>query len=316
MIWMAFALFFAGLVLSAFFSGSETGLYRVSRTRLVLDGLGGSASARAMVWLLNRPAIFVATALVGNNLANFITSFAIVLAIGEFFDASAVAELLGPVLMTPFVFVFGELLPKHWFFQAPYRLLLVVRPFLIVATILFLPISLILAALAAALQSVTGQTPFKLRLAMARGELAQVLRAGEEAGILHAGQRSLAEQIFEVGNRLAVSFAIPLDRLATVDLPIQSETAASMARRQNHPIVLVRNGNAIEGYLRYAELAGEGNDVEIRPIIKVKQTERHLPTLLKLYDEASEVALLCDEEENPLSVVTRRQLLQPLLKSS
>lgn len=316
MIWMAFALFFAGLVLSAFFSGSETGLYRVSRTRLVLDGLGGSASARAMVWLLNRPAIFVATALVGNNLANFITSFAIVLAIGEFFDASAVAELLGPVLMTPFVFVFGELLPKHWFFQAPYRLLLVVRPFLIVATILFLPISLILAALAAALQSVTGQTPFKLRLAMARGELAQVLRAGEEAGILHAGQRSLAEQIFEVGNRLAVSFAIPLDRLATVDLPIQSETAASMARRQNHPIVLVRNGNVIEGYLRYAELAGEGNDVEIRPIIKVKQTERHLPTLLKLYDEASEVALLCDEEENPLSVVTRRQLLQPLLKSS
>ncbi|MEO1618478.1 MAG: CNNM domain-containing protein [Planctomycetota bacterium] len=298
------------------FGGSETGLYRVSRTRLVLDGLGGSASARAMVWLLNRPAIFVATALVGNNLANFITSFAIVLAIGEFFDASAVAELLGPVLMTPFVFVFGELLPKHWFFQAPYRLLLVVRPFLIVATILFLPISLILAALAAALQSVTGQTPFKLRLAMARGELAQVLRAGEEAGILHAGQRSLAEQIFEVGNRLAVSFAIPLDRLATVDLPIQSETAASMARRQNHPIVLVRNGNVIEGYLRYAELAGEGNDVEIRPIIKVKQTERHLPTLLKLYDEASEVALLCDEEENPLSVVTRRQLLQPLLKSS
>ena len=36
---LAAGLFVLGLVLSAFFSGSETGLYRVSRTRLVLDRL-------------------------------------------------------------------------------------------------------------------------------------------------------------------------------------------------------------------------------------------------------------------------------------
>ena len=58
--------------LSAFFSGSETGLYRVSRTRLVLDGLAGSRAARGIVWLLNHPSIFVATTLVGNNLANYV----------------------------------------------------------------------------------------------------------------------------------------------------------------------------------------------------------------------------------------------------
>ncbi|MEM6468978.1 MAG: CNNM domain-containing protein [Planctomycetota bacterium] len=315
MILLAGVLFLFGMVLSAFFSGSETGLYRVSRTRLILDGLGGSKAARAMVWLLNRPAIFVATALVGNNLANFVTSFAIVLGIGEIFSGNSAAELIGPILMTPFVFVFGELLPKHWFFLAPYRLLLVVRPILLAATILFIPVSLTLALLAAALQSLTGQTPFRLRLAMARRELAQVLRAGEEAGILHAGQRSLAEQLFEVGNRLAISFAVPLDRLATVDLPIQFETASAIARRKNHPIVMVRSDETIVGYIRYSELVGQQNDVEIRPVIKVDQTERHLPSLLKLYDHASEVALLCDEDGAPSSVVTRRQLLQPLTKT-
>jgi len=35
---LAAILFLIGVSLSAFFSGSETGLYRVSRTRLVLDG--------------------------------------------------------------------------------------------------------------------------------------------------------------------------------------------------------------------------------------------------------------------------------------
>lgn len=314
MMLLAMALFLFGLVLSAFFSGSETGLYRVSRTRLVLDGLGGSRGARALIWLLNRPTIFVATALVGNNLANFLTSFAIVLGTSELFADSSLAEMAGPILMTPLVFVFGELLPKHWFFQAPYRLLNRVQPVLILATVLFLPISLLLALLAVTLRALTGQTPFRLRLAMARGELAQVLRAGEEAGILHSGQRSLADQLFDVGNRLAVSFAVPLDRLATVDLPIAQETKAA-ARRQNHPIVLVRRKNRVVGYLRYSEWVTGESKVEIRPVIRVKVTERHLPTLLRLYDAASEVALLCDENNQPLSVVTRRQLLQPMLKS-
>lgn len=314
MILVAILLFLFGLVLSAFFSGSETGLYRVSRTRLVLDGLSGSRSAKALIWLLNRPTIFVATALVGNNLANFLTSFAIVLAVSSMYGDSSIAELVGPILLTPIVFVFGELLPKFWFFQAPYRLLNLVRPMLFAATLLFLPISLLLALLGVALRALTGQTPFRLRLAMARGELAQVLRAGEEAGILQAGQRSLAEQLFDAGNELAISFAVPLDRLAIVESPINHAAAVATARCQNHPIVLVRRNDRIIGYVRYSELAiGEGQ-VEIRPVIRVRLTDRHLTTLLGLYDAGSEVALLCDDHNDVRSVVTRRQLLQPMIK--
>nr|WP_236649626.1 DUF21 domain-containing protein [Rhodopirellula sp. SM50] len=314
MIFFAIVLFLFGLVLSAFFSGSETGMYRVSRTRLVLDGLDGSRSARALIWVLNRPVLFVATALVGNNLANFLTSFAIVLAVIALFGDSSAAELIGPILMTPLVFVFGELLPKHWFFQAPYRLLTLIRPVLLLATVLFLPVSIFLGVLAAALGALTGQAPFRISVAMARGELTQLFRAGEEAGILHSGQRSLAGKLFDVGNELAVSFAVPLDRLATVELPIDKIATTAAARRQNHAIVLVQQKKRIVGYLRYSELATGKAQVEIRPVIRVNLAERHLTTLLKLYDEASEVALLCDDHDEVRSVVTRRQLLQPMNK--
>ena len=76
-------------------------------------------------------------------------------------------------------------------------------------TVLFLPISMLLGLLGALLSWITGQTPFKLRLAMARGELDQLIKAGHEAGILAAGQTSLAQNIFEVGNQAAVSFGVP-----------------------------------------------------------------------------------------------------------
>ena len=125
---IAALLFLIGLTLSAFFSGCETGLYRVSRTRLVLDGLSGSASARGIVWLLNRPAMFVATTLVGNNLANYVTSLSMVMAVAAMFGANPSVELLGPVLMTPVVFVFGELLPKYLFYHAPVQTDQIGRP--------------------------------------------------------------------------------------------------------------------------------------------------------------------------------------------
>lgn len=307
-------LFAVGLMLSAFFSGSETGLYRVSRTRLVLDGLGGSAAARGLVWLLNHPAIFVATTLVGNNFANYFTSFAIVSLMAIWFGAGSSAELIGPMLMTPVVFVFGELLPKYLFYHAPYRLITATRPMLLAATVIFAPVSVILGLLGRGLQLVTGQTPFRLRLVMARGELDQLLRHGHEAGILAAGQRSLAQKLFEFGNQSAISFGVPADRLAMVEAPLDPVLTRCQTRRRNHAIVLVQRSKSIIGFVWYADLCVADQQAEIRPVIHGHVGDRHLQILLRLYDAGSEVAVLLDERGAVRGVVTRRQLVQPLIK--
>jgi CBS domain containing-hemolysin-like protein len=310
----AVVLFFVGLSLSAFFSGSETGLYRVSRTRLVLDGLSGSRAARGLVWLLNHPTVYVTTTLVGNNIANYLTSYSIVLAVATFFRAGSSVELIGPMLMTPIVFVFGELLPKYLFYHAPHRLIKATRPFLLAATVLFAPVSLLLGFLGRGLQQITGQTPFRLRLAMARRELDQMLRHGHEAGILAAGQRSLAQQLFEVGNQTANSFGLPADRFAVVDAPVDVSKARQLARRRNHPIVLVKRGDRIIGFLWYADLRVHQPTLELNPVIRGRIEDRHLRVLLRLYDAGSEVAVLSDDRGKVSSVVTRRQLVQPLIK--
>lgn len=311
---LAAVLFLVGLLLSAFFSGSETGLYRVPRTRLVLDGLSGSRAAQALIWLLNHPAIFVATTLVGNNVANYLTSFAVVLAVASLFGGSPAAELIGPMLMTPIVFVFGELLPKYLFYQAPFRLIRVTRPFLLAATVLFAPVTLVLGMLGHALRLLTGQTPFQLQLAMARGELEKLLRAGHEAGILEAGQRSFAQRIFDIGDRPAISFGVSPDRFAVVRTPIDVDAARHQARRRNHPIVLVQRGGRITGFLQYADLSVRNAKVHPTPVIHGRTTDRHLRILLRLYDSGSEVAVLADDRNVVRGVVTRRQLVQPLIK--
>lgn len=307
-------LFLAGLMLSAFFSGTETGLYRVSRTRLVLDALAGSRSSKALVWLLNQPAIFVATALVGNNVANYLTSFAIVSISGILVSAESPAELVGPMLMTPVVFVFGELLPKSFFFHAPYRLVRSTRYFLLTFAILFAPVSIILGALGVLLRNLTGKTPFPVRLTMAKRELEQVLQDGHEAGILAAGQREFARRLLEVGNRRAISFGVAISRIATVELPIDLDRARNEARKCNHSIVLVSQQRRIVGYLRYSDLLLDENAVRWQAVGEAYADDRHLRVLLNLYDVGSEVALIKDESGAVKGIVTRRQLIEPLMK--
>jgi len=309
----AIVLFLIGLSLSAFFSGTETGLYRVSRTRLILDGLSGSWAGRGLVWLLNHPAIFVATTLVGNNLANYMTSFAIVMFVGVAFSGGPSVELMATVLMTPLVFVFGELLPKHLYFQAPYRLLTSTRWVLVTATLLFSPVSALLALLGNALQAMTGETPFRINLTMARGDLNRVLRDGHEAGILTTSQRRLAQNIFEIGNQTAVQFGVRPDRLAVVDTPVDLATARHQARRCNHPIILVRRRGRIVGFYRFSDLIGKEAVPEPLPVVRGSLTDRHLGVLLRLYDANTDVAVLYDSAGKLSGVVTRRQLLQPLM---
>jgi len=316
MIGWAVVIFAIGLSFSAFFSGSETGLYRVSRIRLVLDGLSGNRIARGLVWLLNNPALFVATTLVGNNIANYFVSMSVAIgAVALWPSGGATAELLGPVLFTPIVFVFGELLPKYLFYHAPSQLLRWTGgPFLVI-TILLFPVTIILGLLGRLLSLLTGDTPFRVRLGMARSELEQVLREGQEAGILSPAQRVLAQNVFQIGNQPAIRFGVPLDRLAVVEQSESLAVARHAARRQGHPIVLVRERGKIVGYYWYAQLVAASPDSfpERNPVVQGSVIQKHFSVLLEMCETGSDVAVLYARDLSIRGVVTRRQLIQPLL---
>jgi len=108
------------LLLSAFFSGSETALMRVSRYRLRHQARVGHRGAQLAEKLLKRPDRLIGLILLGNNLVNF-TAVALVTLIalrigGE--PAVAVATLL----LTIVVLIFSEAAPKTLAALHPERL--------------------------------------------------------------------------------------------------------------------------------------------------------------------------------------------------
>lgn len=98
------------LLLSAFFSGSETALMRVNRYRLRHQARDGSRGAQFAEKLLQRPDRLIGLILLGNNLVNMTAAALVTLIAIRIGGEPAVA--IGTLLLTIVVLIFSEAAPK------------------------------------------------------------------------------------------------------------------------------------------------------------------------------------------------------------
>lgn len=256
-------------MLSALFSGSETGFYRHSVTKLKLDAISGDRISMILLWLSNHPSFFVATVLTGNNMANYVVSISEVLLIQHFFGASFYAEMLGALLLTPLLFVYGEMFPKNMFLHTPNKLLRKSMPFIMFFAVLFLPITLILWGINRIMSILIGRSRQMVRLTLARKELAYVLDEGQEAGVLLASQRRLAAGVFDAATQNISKWILPLDHfpILSYDLTPKEASMQIMPAKSEHiPVCDARK--SLIGYIRPIELIiAEKHEGSIRRIV-------------------------------------------------
>ena len=115
-----FGLLITLLVLSAFFSGSETALVSLNRYQLRHKARQGHRGARLAETLLQRPDRLIGLILLGNNLVNFSAASLVAIIALEMGGEPAVA--LGTLLLTLVVLIFSEAAPKTLAALHPERL--------------------------------------------------------------------------------------------------------------------------------------------------------------------------------------------------
>ncbi len=104
------------LFLSGFFSGTETGLYCMNRLRLELGVKNHDARSQRLVRILDDKAGALSVALIGTNVMNYLTTTIAAFMFAQLMGMSEVdTELYTVVVLTPIVFVFGEVVPKNLF---------------------------------------------------------------------------------------------------------------------------------------------------------------------------------------------------------
>jgi Mg2+/Co2+ transporter CorB len=97
------------LILSGFFSGSETGMMAANKIKLRKLSKKSKTSAKRALDLLKRPDQLLSAILVGNNFANILASAIVTIMMLNYFGGNVV---LGSIILTIVILIFSEITPK------------------------------------------------------------------------------------------------------------------------------------------------------------------------------------------------------------
>lgn len=315
----ALGLFALGLGLSFFFSGTETAFYRVSTVRLTIEANAGDRIAQRLLRLTLRPGQFVATTLVGNNVANYLVSLGTGLATAIFVQSEGFAEVLSTWAVTPVVFVCGELLPKNICYLTPSWLLRRGAGLFRVFYWLFLPVALPLALISHLLEKIAGTATGASDFVFGRSRLTQVFSQGRQAGLLTDAQGRFLTGLLSTSAHAVAESMTPADRAFGLSLDAGRETVLDHARRYALTDIVLGprdQPGAWTHYVQVAELALSGRPIaaHLKPLPRFDARQAKLEVLLALRTAGDTLGAVT-RDGVVIGIVNERGLVESLFRA-
>jgi CBS domain containing-hemolysin-like protein len=276
--WLVVAAAGGLLFFSAVFSGAETGVYSISRVRLEAEALEGRRGARLLARLLRNDAALLITLLVGHNLVLELLTHLTEAGVSRSSVPAYARELVAAAILTPLVFLCGELIPKDLFRRRPHALLMLVAPFVALFRWLASPLVWPLAVLASALERVLGLRREDLKRMLRREEMLELLAESRRAGGLAPQAETLAHNALYLRHTPLGRVAIPWARVEWIDLD-KGEEPARAAILQSGFTRLPLSGTgrdkkrALLGYVHQLDVLGAAPEAPlsgfVRPLLEL-----------------------------------------------
>ncbi|MEI7899100.1 MAG: hemolysin family protein [bacterium] len=302
-------LLLALILLSAFFSGSETILFSLSPIQVQRIRNRNAVSGARLERLLNNPAMILSTLLVGNTFVNFaIASLGYMVIDGLVTDWG---EAIAIPLMTLTLLLFCEMAPKRLAIHYAERLAPPCCQLLVFWLWLLRPFNVVLTA---------GSRVFKKSLrrerrALSNDELRTVVEVGEEQGVLGAEEASMVDGIMRLSELKASDEMTPRVDMVGIDLDTPLGQQIEIARKAHFRYlpVYVRTPDAIEGFADAAQFLLEPtHDVRknTSPALFVPENVSLDDLLVTFQRSGKHIACVLDEYGGTAGLITRGDILE------
>ncbi len=221
------------LMLSAFFSGSETALTAASRGKLHGAADRGSNGARIALKLTEDNARLIGAVLLGNNLANILATSLATSMLTVLFGDSGVA--LATLAMTALVLIFAEVMPKTYAITNPETAAARVAP----------PIGIVVRVLAPVVNMVRWLVRLVLRLfgvktdpaahfLAAQEEIAGAIALHHSEGAVENDDRDRLLGALDLGNREVEEIMLHRQNIEMIDAAWPPEQILSACLKSTH----------------------------------------------------------------------------------
>ena len=307
-----------GILLEAFFSGSEIGMVSVNRIKMKQLVDDGNSAARAILKLLENPERLFATTSLGTNLA-MVTSTAIFTAfmVTHFGDSG---EWMAMLIISPLIFFGGEIIPKvilqH---RADSFMLFLVYPLLFFHKILS-PFTSWLSRTSAKVTKQVQLASEEEHKTFSRDQLRKVLSLESQTVDLGITEKKIIHNIFNFGELRAEHCMGPLIQMTAIKDTATLREAHDVANDSGFsrvPVFHERMYNLI-GIVNTFDLLDQ--PVDDTPITHLIRPAYYIPPKKKIDDLLKELqqrglhmAIVVDEYGGCIGLITIEDLLEKIV---
>ncbi len=310
------------ILLSAYFSSSETGMMSINRYRLKHLQGEGNRSAMRVAKLLERPDRLIGLILIGNNLVNIAaSSLATILCIrlfGDYWGLFAATFGLTLVLL-----IFAEVTPKTLAALYPEK---IAFP----SSIILLPLLTLLYPLVAAINGITNGILALLKISPANGNDDSLSREELRTVVFEAGamipkrHQDMLVSILDLESVTAEDIMVPRAEIFAIDINDDWKKIQKALTHAQHTRVLLYRDSVddavgfvhVRDALRLLSKDQFTKSSLLRAVREIYYTPESTPlhTLMyKFQAEKERIALVVDEYGDIMGLVTLEDILEEII---
>lgn len=330
--WITASVIVGLLMLSAFFSGSETALTAASRGKLRRRADQGNIGASRALKITEDNERLIGSVLLGNNLVNILATSLATALFTRMFGDNGVA--MATLVMTLLVLIFAEVLPKTYAISnAETAAARVSRPIAIIVT-LFAPfVSMVRALVRAILRLFGVQTDPTSPILAVREEIAGAISLGHSEGVVEKEDRDRILGALDLGERTVEEIMLHRSNIEMVDVTMSPENILRQCLRSRYtrlPIYQDEPENIVgvihaKGLLQAIDNITSGTDASKNPfqdinILDIASLPYFVPETTTLDDQMRQFlrqrthfALVVDEYGSLQGLITLEDILEEIV---
>ena len=310
------------LVLSGFFSMSETSMMAVNRYRLRTLAKAGHRGAKLAEWLLSNTDKLLGVVLLGNNLLNAAAASLVTIIAFRLFGQNELAMTLGTLVVTFLILVFSEVTPKVIGASYPDRIApgasFVLAPLLKLAYPAVWFVNLFVQAMLRLLRL----KPSASENSMGVEELRTLL--AESGSFLPAQHRGILLNLFDLEHITVDDVMRPRGQIEAIDIATDRAEIVHQLATSHHSRLPVYEGEAnnVVGMLHVRRVLAHihEDDFDLDELRDALRSPYFIPSGTNLYTQLEQfqatrqsIGLVVDEYGELLGLVTVEDILEEIV---
>ncbi|MCB1984369.1 MAG: HlyC/CorC family transporter [Burkholderiales bacterium] len=312
------------LILSGFFSLSETSMMAINRYRLKHMAKQGHRGARLTSRLLDKTDRLLGVILLGNNLLNTASATLVAVIVAMLFGQDEFALLIGTICVTFAILIFSEITPKVIAAAYPERIALF-------ASYILTPLLKILYPVVWFINLFVTGLLMLLRLKPKQSTTAQTISSEElKTLVLEGGHfiqkkhQSMLINLFDLETITVDDVIVPRSRIEAIDLTADDETIQEQLLTCHHtrlPVYRERMDNIV-GIIHMRKVLNhmKSGPITAATLEKIMQKPYFIPSgtplfsQLQLFEEnRNRIGLVVDEYGEWMGLVTLEDILEEII---